>query len=104
MIVIGLEVHKRSVTAVAVDEAGGSLDATVVQVGSDELLGWASSLGAERLWAVEDCRQLTRWLERQLLRAAPRPRRVPDPENGAGLDIGATLAHSSVLSSGEGAF
>ena len=26
-----------------------------------------AALGAERLWAVEDCRQLTRWLERQLL-------------------------------------
>ena len=63
MIVIGLDVHKQSVTAVAVDEAGRPLDEAVIQVGSDALLGWASALSSERLWAVEDCRQLTRWLE-----------------------------------------
>ena len=73
MIVIGLDVHKQSVTAVAVDEAGRPLEERVIPVGSDELLGWASSLAAERLWAVEDCRELTRWLERQLLRAGERP-------------------------------
>jgi Transposase len=36
-------------------------------VGSDELVGWASALGGERLWAIEDCWLLTPWLERQLL-------------------------------------
>ena len=61
MIVIGRDVHKQSVTAVAVDEAGRPLGERTVFVGSDELVGWASGLGAERLWAVEDCRQLTRW-------------------------------------------
>jgi hypothetical protein len=55
MIVIGLDVHKQSVTAVAVDEAGRPLDERVVPVGSDELFGWASTLCGERLWAVEDC-------------------------------------------------
>src|SRR6059058_1390378 len=67
MIVIGVDVHKQSVTAVAVDEAGRMLDERTVLVGSEELLGWAAALGAERLWAVEDCRLLTPWLERQLL-------------------------------------
>ena len=67
MIVIGVDVHKQSVTAVAVDEAGRMLDEQTVRVGSDELIGWASALGAERLWALEDCRLLTPWLERQLL-------------------------------------
>ena len=67
MIVIGVDVHKQSVTAVAVDEAGRMLDERTVPVGSDELIGWASALDAERLWAVEDCRLLTPWLERQLL-------------------------------------
>ena len=56
MIVIGLDVHKQSVTAVAVDEAGRPLAERVVLVGSEELLGWASALGPERLWAVADCR------------------------------------------------
>jgi len=67
MIVIGVDVHKRSVTAVAVDEAGRMLDERTVLVGSDELIGWASALDGQRLWAVEDCRLLTPWLERQLL-------------------------------------
>src|SRR6267143_778148 len=67
MIVIGVDVHKQSVTAVAVDEAGRMLDERTVAVGSDELIGWASALDAERLWAIEDCRLLTPWLERQLL-------------------------------------
>src|SRR3954468_2519320 len=67
MIVIGLDVHKHSVTAVAVDEAGRMLDEKMIPVGSEELQAWAAVLGEERLWAVEDCRQLTRWLERQLV-------------------------------------
>jgi hypothetical protein len=67
MIVIGVDVHKQSVTAVAVDDAGRMLDERTVVVGSDELIGWAEALGTERLWAIEDCRLLTPWLERQLL-------------------------------------
>jgi len=92
MIVIGLDVHKQSVTAVAVDEAGRPLEEKVVSVGSDELLGWAASLAAERLWAVEDCRQLTRWLERQLLSVGEELVRVPPkltvPERRAGRTRG----------------
>jgi transposase len=92
MIVIGLDVHKQSVTAVAVDEAGRPLDERVILVGSDELLGWASSLAAERLWAVEDCRQLTGSLERQLLGAGEDLVRVPPkltvPERRAGRTRG----------------
>src|SRR4051812_33688317 len=88
MIVIGLDVHKQSVTAVAIDEAGRPLGEKVVMVGSDELLGWAAALSDQRLWAVEDCRQLTRWLERQLLAAGEELVRVPPklmaPERRAG--------------------
>jgi transposase len=92
MIVIGLDVHKQSVTAVAVDEAGRPLAETVTRVGSDELLAWAASLDAERLWAVEDCRQLTHWLERQLLERCEQLVRVPPkltvPERRAGRTRG----------------
>ena len=92
MIVIGVDVHKQSVTAVAVDEAGRMLDETTIPVGSGELLGWASALGAERLWALEDCRQLTRWLERQLLNLGEELVRVPPklmaPERRAGRTRG----------------
>jgi transposase len=61
-------------------------------VGSDELLDWAAALGGERLWAVEDCRQLTRWLERQLVGAGEEVVRVPPkltvPERRAGRSRG----------------
>src|SRR5881227_1105156 len=77
MIVIGVDVHKQSVTAVAVDEAGRLLAEQTIQVGSDELLAWAAELDPERLWALEDCRRLTRWLERQLLAAGEQLVRVP---------------------------
>jgi Transposase len=88
MIVIGVDVHKQTVTAVAVDEAGRLLDELPVQVGSDELAPWALALGDERLWALEDCRQLTRWLERQLLERGEEVVRVSPkltvPERRAG--------------------
>src|SRR6266576_2022020 len=67
MIVIGVDVHKQSVTAVAIDQVGQMLDEKTVVVGSDELVGCASEHGRERRWAVEDCRQLTRWRERHQL-------------------------------------
>jgi transposase len=88
MIVIGLDVHKQSVTAVAVDEAGRPISERVIRVGSDELLGWAVVLDGEQLWAVVDCRQLTGWLERQLLEVGEELVRVPPkltvPERRAG--------------------
>src|SRR5205085_12448266 len=88
MIVIGVDVHKYSLTAVAVDEAGRMLDEQTVAAASGELLAWASGLSEERLWALEDCRQLTRWLERQLLEAGEQLVRVPPklmaPERRAG--------------------
>ena len=68
MIVIGVDVHKHSLTAVAVDEAGRLLAETTVAAANGELLDWSRELGGERLWALEDCRQLTRWLERQVAR------------------------------------
>jgi len=92
MIVIGLDVHKHSVTAVAVDEAGRPLGETQIPVGSDELLAWAAVFDSQRLWAVEDCRQLTSWLERQLLAVCEELVRVPPkltvPERRAGRTRG----------------
>src|SRR5215218_7190224 len=76
MIVIGVDVHKQSLTAVAVDELGRAV--AELTVGSPaELVAWSGSLAAERLWAVEDCRQLTGALERRLLAAGESLVRVP---------------------------
>ena len=59
MIVIGVDVHKGSLTAVAVDDVGRPL-AEQTAVDGAGLLAWAATLTGERLWALEDCRQLTR--------------------------------------------
>ena len=76
MIVIGVDVHKVSLTAVAVDEVGREVgEETTVDGGG--LLVWSATLPGERLWAIEDCRQLTRGLERDLVAAGERLVRVP---------------------------
>src|SRR2546427_9872540 len=91
MIVIGVDVHKESLTAVAVDEAGRALAESTASAPRD-LLSWASSLPGERSWAVEDCRQLTRALERALLAAGESLVRVPPklmaPQRRAGRPRG----------------
>jgi transposase len=77
MIVIGVDVHKRSLTAVAVDETGRLLAERTLQSAEDGLLAWAAALDSERLWAVEDCRHVTGALERELVAAGERLLRVP---------------------------
>src|SRR5215216_2567554 len=92
MIVIGVDVHKQSLTAVAVDEAGRMLAEKRVAAANQELLEWGSGLGRERLWAIEDCRQLTRALERELIAVDEQLVRVPPklmaPERRAGRQRG----------------
>ncbi len=71
MVVLGIDAHKRTHTAVAVDEHGKRLGSTTVQAtsaGNLELVQWARQFG-ERRFAVEDCRHLSRRLERDLLAA-----------------------------------
>jgi len=91
MIVVGVDVHKQSLTAVAVDEVGRTV-AEVTAADSGGLLAWATSLRGERLWALEDCRQLTRTLERTLLADGERLVRVPPklmaPQRRAGRERG----------------
>ena len=76
MIVVGLDVHKHSLTAVCVDDLGRSLAETRGPVDA-QVIAWGCSLGEERLWAVEDCRHVTRGLEQALLAAGERLVRVP---------------------------
>ena len=66
------------------------LDEKTILVGSDELIGWWGALDTERLWALEDCRSLTVWLDRQLLALGEELVRVPPkltvPERRAGRE------------------
>jgi transposase len=74
MIVIGVDVHKHELTAVAVDELGRELSNWSGPVEA-ALLDWAPVGG--RLWALEDCRHVSRGLERLLLDADEHLVRVP---------------------------
>jgi transposase len=79
MIVIGVDSHKRTHTAVAADETGRKLAEKTVIATSDghlELVRWAGRF-AEPTWALEDCRHLSRRLSIDLLRAGETVIRVP---------------------------
>jgi transposase len=76
MIVVGLDVHKHSLTAVAVDELGRPVAEHAGPV-DERVVAWGRSLGEGRLWAVEDCRHVTRGLEQALLDRGERLVRVP---------------------------
>lgn len=81
MIVIGIDPHMKSHTAVAVDAASGRRLGEIT-VGSDAagcetLLTWTGRLGDERLIAIEDCRHVSARLERRLLPSGERLVRVP---------------------------
>jgi transposase len=76
MIVIGVDVHKHSMSAVAVDEVGRQLDCLETS-DREELISWSKRVSRRRLWALEDCRHVTRGLERTLARERQRLVRVP---------------------------
>ena len=80
MVTIGIDAHKRSHTVVIVDEQGRQLAAKTVGTTTADhlaLLTWARQHSEEVAWAVEDCRHLSRRLERDLLAAGQRIVRVP---------------------------
>ncbi|MFF3986529.1 IS110 family transposase [Streptomyces sp. NPDC001797] len=80
MVVFGIDAHKRTHTAVAADDRGRKLgEHTTGTTSADHLrlLAWAKKWDGDRYWAVEDCRQLSRRLERDLLAAGERIVRVP---------------------------
>src|SRR4051812_19598029 len=80
MVTIGIDAHKRSHTAVIVDEQGRQLATKTVGTTTRDhiaLLNWARQHGVDEIWAVEDCRHLSRRPERDLLAAGERIVRVP---------------------------
>jgi transposase len=80
MIVIGADTHKHSHTVAAVEaatgRARGDRTARAKRRSFDDLLRWARSVGAERTWAIEDCRHVSGALERFLLVRGERVVRV----------------------------
>jgi transposase len=84
VVVLGIDVHKDSHTAVAVDEAGRKLGGRTVRAtdaGHLQLLQWAArefgTAGGGVRFAVEDCRHVSGRLERALLAAGQAVVRVP---------------------------
>lgn len=83
MVVFGIDAHKRTHTVVAVNAQGRKIATRTVATNTTdhlELVVWARQVCAEfsldsagaagragRIWAVEDCRHLSRRLERDLL-------------------------------------
>jgi len=96
MVIIGADLHKRTHTAVAIDEAGRKLGQRTVGAtpeGHPELLDWSRGFG-ERRWALEDCRHLSRRLEADLVRSGESVVRVP-PKLMAGARRGGREAGKS---------
>jgi transposase len=81
MMVIGIDPHKQSHTAVAADELGRKKAQRTVRArreGHRELIAWARELApAGRLWAVEDVRHVAGGLIRELLAAGEQVVFVP---------------------------
>jgi transposase len=88
VIVLGIDPHKKSHTAVALEAATGELlcELTVRanRRGRERLLAWARALAPERRFALEDCRHVSGRLERFLLERGEVSVRVP-PKLMAGV-------------------
>jgi transposase len=81
MIVVGVDAHSQTHTAAAVSaQTAVELEGLTVfarPAGHAQLLEWAQRLDSERLWALEDCRNVSGGLERYLLLAGEAVVRVP---------------------------
>jgi transposase len=86
MIVVGVDTHKRSHALAAVDEGTGRVrghrEIKADDPGHLSAVKWARRLDAERVWAIEDCRHVSRRLEQALLAAGERVVRVPPHRMG----------------------
>jgi transposase len=84
MVILGVDAHKRTHTIVAVDDNGRQLGERTIGTSTRDhlaLLKWSAQFRFDhdsgRQWAVEDCRHLSRRLERDLLAAGEQIVRVP---------------------------
>src|SRR2546421_3346153 len=99
MVTLGTDTHKASHTIVAVDDNGRELGhhtVSATSAGDLEALDWATRW-PERTWAIEDCRHLSRTLERDLIRAGERLLRVPPRLMGTARSVGRRLGKSDPI-------
>jgi len=87
MIVIGADTHKRTHALAAVDEGTGRIRGAR-QIKPEEpghlaAVRWARGLDDERVWAIEDCRHVSRRFEQALIAAGERVVRVAPHRMGA---------------------
>ena len=98
---MGIDAHKRTHTAVAIDEAGRKLGEKTTSVTTTEanleLVRWAGGFGPERRFAVEDCRHLSRRLEADLLAAGEEIVRVPPKMMAHARDAARTYGKSDPI-------
>lgn len=101
MVIVGIDAHKRTHTAVAIDEAGRKVGEKTTKVTTTEanleLLRWADGFGPERRFAVEDCRHLSRRLEADLLGAGEHLVRVPPKMMAHARDAARTYGKSDPI-------
>ena len=87
MIVIGADTHKRTHALAAVDAGTGRVrgqrEIKAEEAGHLAAVRWARGLDEERVWAIEDCRHVSRRLEQALLAAGERVVRVAPHRMGA---------------------
>jgi transposase len=87
MIVIGADTHKRTHALAAVDAGTGRVrghrQIKAEEPGHLAAVRWARGLDDERVWAIEDCRHVSRRLEQALIAAGERVVRVPPHRMGA---------------------
>ncbi len=101
MVIVGIDAHKRTHTAVAIDEAGRKLGerrtTSTTTEANLELFRWAEAFGPERRFAVEDCRHLSRRLEADLLLAGEEIVRVPPKLMAHARDAARTYGKSDPI-------
>jgi len=98
---VGIDAHKRTHTAVAIDEAGRKLGEKTTRMTTTEanleLLRWADGFGPDRRFGVEDCRHLSRRLEVDLLAAGEQIVRVPPKLMAHARDAARTYGKSDPI-------
>lgn len=101
MVVIGVDVHKRTHTFVAADQTGrqlGQLTVRADRAGHTKAIRWARDrFDTDLIWGIEDCRQMSTRLEIALLDAGQPVVRVPSKLSADGRRSGRARGKSDPI-------